>query len=641
MDIEVHTVQESSSFFQGHPDQFFTRYSMSFQVSFLNEDFSTGHNMNFERFRRYFYGIITRNLSMRANLEGYDYTQFGQNDFKIAIPRLLDNKDDGVSGRFRIYPNAALCSGCHAYFKLDEIKPCNCDARIEHFTFVAFCDECGATYPIEAMSNLRHDCNKCGQKKGLSKINWKYKDQIGTYNVQCSKCDNSVSLYLRLCDHLARPSKKVRSNKAPSSFRGVPARGGAIYHPLVITIPDIPMPDEIGNNGMRNVSVIELHTAFNDFFGDIEKVNDTYLHLPEYREKLLANDEFWKVLRVQVICEDLEFDVENKNLLLNYDIFKITKTVILNAKNSVNIKLDGTSNKDEIYKKYGLEEIKKVLESLNQIELDEEDLQALFLISEESREQVNTGEFATRKRSQPRSPPSDWHILLDEFNLDGIIHIENLNMVQALLGIIDGSTKRMPQLFRVIESGSRGKKIPTVYVRDFKTEGLIFKFSIEKIVDWLQANNIITTDQWSEKHNTDSDFRQLLTNNDIAFKSVQTLLHTISHLLIQRSSMDTGLDIRSLSENIYPKAGTILLFSTNEVNIGGLEYTFDFHMSDWLSRVKELAEDCPQDPGCLEDEDGACNACSFLPEFVCRYFNQNLDRECLIGGSRYGKGFFQ
>ena len=122
--------------------------------------------------------------------------------------------------------------------------------------------------------------------------------------------------------------------------------------------------------------------------------------------------------------------------------------------------------------------------------------------------------------------------------------------------------------------------------------------------------------------------------------SVKTLLHTFAHLLIQQSSIDTGLDIRSLSENIYPKSGAILIYSTNEVNIGGLEYTFDFHMGDWLSRVKDLAEDCPQDPGCIEDELGACNACSYLPEFVCRYFNQDLDRASLIGGIRYVKGFY-
>ena len=67
------------------------------------------------------------------------------------------------------------------------------------------------------------------------------------------------------------------------------------------------------------------------------------------------------------------------------------------------------------------------------------------------------------------------------------------------------------------------------------------------------------------------------------------------------------------------------------MDTGGLEYTYDNHMSDWLSRMEELAHDCPQDPGCMEDEGGACNACLMLPEFACKNFNQNLDRSSLVG----------
>ncbi|MFO7881970.1 MAG: DUF1998 domain-containing protein [Kosmotogaceae bacterium] len=642
LDEFFHEIQEGSAFFQGHPDQFFTKNKMSYQVMWLNEDFTGDSNLNFEKYRRFFYDLIRKKLILRATKEGYDYHLMDPKDLKITCPRLLDSRnDDGTSGRFKVYPNSAICTNCHTYFNLNENKPCKCSSPIEHFTFVAFCDECGANYPIEAMSNLGNDCKKCGEKNGFKKLSWSRKDDLRSYKVVCKKCNSKESLILYMCDHKTRPSKKVRSNKPASNFRGVPARAGAIFHPFVRTIPDIPLPDEIDSRGMRNATSIELSRAFKDFFGGIGNINESYLHLPEFREAILSRTSFWRASRIEVICDDLEIEIQDVNQLKNYEIYKIIKTTLLDAKNRLVFKENGNSNKEDIFKKFHLDEIKDALESLEGIELDEEDMQALFLLSEEQMEQVSRGAFATKKRSIPQSMPPDWEDILANFKLQKITHIENLNMIQALLGIIDGSTRRDPQLFRVIETGKKGNKKPTVFIRNFKTEGILFKFSIEKIVEWLKQNDTLSEHEVTSTINIEVAFRESLSKNVKALEQVKILLHTFSHLLIQQSSVDTGLDIQSLSENILPKTAAILLYSTNEINIGGLEYTFDFHMIDWLSRVKELAEDCPQDPGCMEDESGACNACSFLPEFVCRYFNQSLDRSSLVGGTRHDKGFFK
>ena len=146
LDLETHSIQDGSAFFQGHPEQFFTRYSISFRVTYLNEDFGSGSDFNYERFRRFFAETIKRLLVIRSTNDGYDYPHVGQKDIRIAYPRFLDSMDDtGFSGRFKVYPNAAICSNCHVYFRLNEKKPCSCDAPIEHFTFVAFCDECRPT----------------------------------------------------------------------------------------------------------------------------------------------------------------------------------------------------------------------------------------------------------------------------------------------------------------------------------------------------------------------------------------------------------------------------------------------------------------------------------------------------------------
>jgi hypothetical protein len=111
-------------------------------------------------------------------------------------------------------------------------------------------------------------------------------------------------------------------------------------------------------------------------------------------------------------------------------------------------------------------------------------------------------------------------------------------------------------------------------------------------------------------------------------------------MLMQQSTVHTGLDIQSLSEKIYPAIASVFIYATNPINIGGLESTFDIDLQNWLKKMVELSSDCPQDPSCMLDEDGACNACSFAPEFVCTFFNQDLDRSTLVGKSkRYEWGY--
>ena len=59
-------------------------------------------------------------------------------------------------------------------------------------------------------------------------------------------------------------------------------------------------------------------------------------------------------------------------------------------------------------------------------------------------------------------------------------------MVQVLLGVIEGSTRRNPVLFRPIETGKNNK--PTVFMRNFFTEGILFQLDCNKILNWLHEN---------------------------------------------------------------------------------------------------------------------------------------------------------
>jgi hypothetical protein len=183
----------------------------------------------------------------------------------------------------------------------------------------------------------------------------------------------------------------------------------------------------------------------------------------------------------------------------------------------------------------------------------------------------------------------------------------------------------------------------------------LLQLDFEKIIQWLHENRrqigininvLLSIDKENVLLSIDKDahthFRSLILKDENCKRAVNTLLHTYSHMLIQQSTIDTGLDIQSLSEIICPYTGSVFIYSTNSINIGGLEFTYDYHLMDWFSRVRELAQDCPQDPACMIDEGGACNSCSYVPEFVCYNFNQDIDRSTLVGNSdRFIKGYLQ
>ena len=126
--------------------------------------------------------------------------------------------------------------------------------------------------------------------------------------------------------------------------------------------------------------------------------------------------------------------------------------------------------------------------------------------------------------------------------------------------------------------------------------------------------------------------------NETAFNAVNTLIHTFSHVLLKRSSLYTGLDSDSLSEMLFPSIGAFLIYSTSNINIGGLSYVFENDMAAWFNNVELDVNDCVFDPTCI-DEEGACFSCVYLPEFVCCNLNKDLDRDVFLGSSRY-KGFW-
>ncbi len=635
----IHSIPESSCFFQGHNGQFFSRkYGkyLSFEITFNYEEFE--HDFNSERYKPVFSKLINKKIAQRKQ-DGGDFHEINPAEIMIKKIKLVDDiENEGICGQFKISPPTALCTkdGCNQYFELNKGRKCGHKDTDpwEQFTFLAFCDECGRLLPLHYMTNIYDDCERCNGKRTFRKLRWtRGKDKIGSYKVACKRCNNEKSLFFLHCDHTIRETGEVLSNKPKNKFRGVPARSGAIVHPYVISIPDLSKMDDSKFERKKTQEKL-LSESFNYFFNYYDEESKINLH--EFKDEISKEENFWHLPKIEDmledICDDLDLNIKNHNQLTQNQFLKLIKRILKNAKS----RIDDGADESKIHRRYGIGYIKKSLELVRDIQFSENDLQCENLLYS-----INSN-----RKEEPDCKPLEYSNWLNMFGLEKVIHYSDITIIQSLLGIIEGSTRRNPVLFRTIETGKLNHKKPTVYVRDFSTEGILFQLDIEKIIQWLYKNrkeinidkNILTPE------NTDSytHFRNLISIDDNCKDAVDTLLHTYSHMLIQQSTIDTGLDIQSLSEIICPYTCSIFIYSTNSINIGGLEFTYNFHLADWFSRVNELAEDCPQDPACMIDEGGACNSCSYIPEFVCFNFNQNLDRSTLVGGSeRFKKGYLK
>lgn len=629
-----HQIAENSSFFQGYIGQSFSQASpkgnFSFKVRKLYEDPAKKGEFNLLKLEKDLTKLINRYVRLRQT-EGGNFELVEQDKLRIKAIKLVDSEDEdqGISGEYELYPDSAICTkdGCSQYFAISRGKKCGHDSKtnFDQVTFLAFCDDCGWLLPLHYMTNLEHNCPKCKAQNALLKLRWDSKDDLGTYKLQCIKCGEYTQLYFFPCRHFDATHDELRSGLPQKRFRGVPARAGTVVHPKVISLPEFARP---GGGSTRTMSphAREVTDAFHDLFPDR---NETSLYRSEFRVALINDDEFCKSDKVIQICSELGLELQNKNDWKFFDFLNIIEIILTDAFSRIKRVNDASLVK----KSYPLDCIAEALNNVKEIEPDERDLQGSYLLL------LNRdwgGESSSS--SLPHSPPASYPSWLRSYGLSEIQHKPNIRIVQALLGLIEGSTRRDPMLFRPIFTGK--SKDPTVFVRDFFTEGILFQLDSDKLVKWIDKNRscIDPNIEIINERGSEAAYDDLL-RNDHCKEAIETLLHTYSHMIIQQSTINTGLDVQSLSEIINAKSRLIFIYSTSSINVGGLESTFHYHLEDWLARIQDLAENCPQDPGCIKDEGGSCNACCYVPEFVCERFNLNLDRSTLIGGGTFVFGY--
>ncbi len=187
-------------------------------------------------------------------------------------------------------------------------------------------------------------------------------------------------------------------------------------------------------------------------------------------------------------------------------------------------------------------------------------------------------------------------------------------------------------------------------------EGLLFSLSLERLEKWEAGRAIQRRTQLLQDHYRQAQMQRALPDRQLSPRFV--LLHTFSHLLMNRLTFECGYSSASLRERLYCGTGmaSVLVYTAagdSEGTMGGLvRMGKPGRLEPIIEAAIEEARWCSSDPICMECGEvggqgpdscnlAACHSCCLVPETACEGFNRFLDRAMLIGSLKEPNiGFF-
>lgn len=260
---------------------------------------------------------------------------------------------------------------------------------------------------------------------------------------------------------------------------------------------------------------------------------------------------------------------------------------------------------------------------------------------------------------------------LDSYSLESGLGIRSVSLVDSLTvtKVLAGFGRLVPgvswdahqsesQLWRRPPSGQGQRWLPAVQVRG---EGVFLHFDEERMVEWENREDVKSR---VSRLAAEAEGSRYVSSDLGSIGARFLLLHTISHLLMNRMVFEAGYSATSLSERIYsreptedsPGMAAVLIYTASgdaEGSLGGLvRLGRPGQFENLLLEAIESARWCSSDPICMElggsegqGPDGlnlaACHSCVHVPETACERFNVLMDR-ALVAGSldQSDLGFF-
>lgn len=142
----------------------------------------------------------------------------------------------------------------------------------------------------------------------------------------------------------------------------------------------------------------------------------------------------------------------------------------------------------------------------------------------------------------------------------------------------------------------------------------------------------------------------------VSINIVETVVHTLAHIIIDQLSLEAGYPASSIRERLYvsqDQVGVLLYTASSDSagSLGGIAaQASPEYLGDALQEGLFRASWCSADPVCIESQGSgtdarnlaACYCCVLVPETSCEIFNSNLDRGSLFGvHGQVGLGFLE
>lgn len=286
-------------------------------------------------------------------------------------------------------------------------------------------------------------------------------------------------------------------------------------------------------------------------------------------------------------------------------------------------------------------------------------------------------EEEARRRDFPKKADriSTYEALIDGLGFRGVRVIEDFPVQTFVYGYTRGSREENGARINAFSTNDSDGDGTPIFVDTSETEGVQFDLDPVDVLLWLAINDpgvsdpdlvngpvclpslddtspaeidhartqieeMGTDEQWAFILNhlpdVDNYGRFVLELEDTVAGDVTEhvfeLLHTLSHILLKQASTVSGFDRTNLSEFLFPRALSIVIYSNNreEFNIGGMTTMIEQDLDTLLGQAEHHGNDCVYDPVCSE-RGGSCLSCLHVSEISCSYFNQVLSRDYLYG----------
>jgi hypothetical protein len=268
--------------------------------------------------------------------------------------------------------------------------------------------------------------------------------------------------------------------------------------------------------------------------------------------------------------------------------------------------------------------------------------------------------LATNKK-YPAEGSSDFHVLRIEPQVpapdSGLISecFSKINLIHRLreTRVMSGFTRFKSA--NAVELSERKKMLWTKAVQPWLPatvvfgEGIFLEFDMEALKKWKDragSELVHRIDRLQAAHDrTVTEGR----NSPRQLTPEFLLVHTLSHLLINRLVYECGYQAAALRERLYLQPGggaaALLVYTADgdsEGTLGGLvRLGKPEKLEAILQRAINGAQWCSSDPVCQEVGShgqgpdslnlAACHSCAMVPETCCEAFNKYLDRGLVIG----------